>query len=62
MVRVPAADDGRERRRETIIALDRSDRVFVLGYLASSVPDAFDLAICALAGDYARRALPPDPV
>jgi hypothetical protein len=36
-------------RRLAIDALSREDRAFVLGYLASSVPGAVDLALHALA-------------
>jgi hypothetical protein len=56
MVRVPfaPADDWDDRRAQ-IVAVDVHDRAFLLGYLASTAPATFDLAIAALAAELVRR-------
>jgi hypothetical protein len=40
-------------------ALTHEDKGFVLGYLSTFVPDAFDLAIAALASRLAAAATTP---
>jgi hypothetical protein len=42
--------------------MTHQDKCFVLGYLAHSAPDAFDLAVAALAATLFADSRPPDPV
>jgi hypothetical protein len=62
VVRRETERERRDARFRVLDAMTHQDKCFVLGYLASSVPDAFDLAIAALAGTLLRDSRPPGPV